>query len=92
MILAGLIISILLNVVFLYACLNAAKKVAIYDEFCEAVAIKVSDVLERMRMIDIRGSFEADDEVGVVFQALLKLVGSLQAYLPDEDNAKEKNR
>jgi hypothetical protein len=33
-------------------------------------------MLERMRKIDIRGSFESDDEVGVVFNELKDLIES----------------
>jgi hypothetical protein len=36
----------------------------------------LNNMLESMREIDIRGSFEADDEVGVVFTELKDLIES----------------
>ena len=36
--------------------------------------MKVKDLLDKMREIDLRGAFESDDEVGSVFQDLKKLI------------------
>ncbi len=38
------------------------------------VYLKVKDLLDKMREIDLRGAFESDDEVGSVFRDLKKLI------------------
>jgi hypothetical protein len=85
-----LILSILLNGFLFYGCLNATKKIAVYDQFGEMVVNKLAQVITDMRTIDIRGSFEADDEVGDIFKQMLLLVESLYTFLPEETfNEKE---
>jgi hypothetical protein len=42
----------------------------------------LTDTLEEMKRIDLRGSFESDDEVGSVFQQLKSIIEKLnQNYL-----------
>ena len=41
-----------------------------YSDFSEDTISALETMLEEMRQIDIRGSFESDDEVGVVFKEL----------------------
>jgi hypothetical protein len=45
-----------------------------YDEREENTKAVLQLMLQQMREIDIRGSFEADDEVGVVFNELKTLI------------------
>jgi hypothetical protein len=40
-------------------------------------------VLANIRAIDLRGAFEADDEVGSVFADIAALILSLQVFLPE---------
>jgi ABC-type multidrug transport system fused ATPase/permease subunit len=40
----------------------------------ETVNTRMQDTLEEMRSIDIRGAFEADDEVGAAFKSLEGLI------------------
>ena len=45
-----------------------------YNDFSEDTISALETMLEEMRQIDIRGSFESDDEVGVVFNELKDVI------------------
>lgn len=79
-----LILSVILNIILIYCVTNILRKHEIQEYFVESILARVKQVLAQMRAIDIRGSFEADDEVGTVFKALLKLIEELEAFLPSE--------
>jgi predicted PurR-regulated permease PerM len=55
-----------------------------YEEFFNNLQNTIKNVISRMRSIDLRGAFEADDEVGIVFQGMLQLVASLEGLLERE--------
>jgi hypothetical protein len=67
-------ISILLNVILLYRGLRLVRTIEeVQDMLVDSNedVIKSLETMEReMKQIDIRGSFESDDEVGVVFTEL----------------------
>jgi hypothetical protein len=44
------------------------------DNVVEEAQITLERMLDEMRAIDIKGSFEADDEVGTVFTELKELI------------------
>ena len=44
------------------------------DEANYSIYNSLENMLEEMRQIDIRGSFESDDEVGVVFKELKDVI------------------
>ena len=44
------------------------------DEANYSIYNSLENMLEEMRQIDIRGSFESDDEVGVVFKELKDII------------------
>jgi hypothetical protein len=76
--------SIILNVLLLIRGINLVKQneqlidvIGDYDNRQIDTQIKVESMLEKMREIDIRGSFESDDEVGVVFT---ELKGIIETY------------
>jgi hypothetical protein len=76
-----LILSVFLNVILLFAILNITKKIEVYEDFITVMRDDVTNVITQMRAVDIRGSFEADDEVGIVFKGMLGLVASLTGFL-----------
>lgn len=74
-------VSILFNVLLLIRGINFVKQnEQLTDAFNEyefkqiETKEKLEQMLQQMRDLDIRGSFEADDEVGVVFSELKKLI------------------
>jgi hypothetical protein len=84
-VLIGLITSIVFNLVLLIGVRNLLKQ----NEQLEDRVIgtindtqsKVISALEKMREIDTRQAFEKDDEVGVTFNQLKKIVEDLNEQL-----------
>jgi K+-transporting ATPase A subunit len=74
-------ISIILNILLTIRGVNFVKQneqlidvINQYDGRQIDTQIKVESMLERMREIDLNGSFESDDEVGSVFTQLKDIV------------------
>jgi hypothetical protein len=73
--------SIIFNVLLLIRGINFVKRneqlldvINEYDSRQIDTQIKVESMLEKMREIDLNGSFESDDEVGSVFTQLKDIV------------------
>ena len=76
-----LIISILLNILLFVRGMilvrqneQLADAVIESDNVVEESQATLEKMLEEMRTLDIKGSFEADDEVGTVFTELKELI------------------
>jgi len=76
-----LIISILLNILLFVRGMilvrqneQLADAVIEADNVVEESQATLEKMLEEMRSLDIKGSFEADDEVGTVFSELKELI------------------
>ena len=74
----------LIVAVLIYAIINLVKQteqledqVSYYIDVVDAVREKVLDVQVQLKEIDIKGSFEADDEVGFVFKEIKELADDL---------------
>ncbi len=73
--------SIIFNVLLLIRGINLVKQneqlldtIREYDNRQIDTQIKVESMLEKMREIDLKGSFESDDEVGDVFTQLKDII------------------
>jgi hypothetical protein len=53
------------------------EQVSFYIDVVDAIREKVLDVQVQLKEIDIKGSFEADDEVGFVFKEIKDLADDL---------------
>ena len=53
------------------------EQVSFYIDVVDVVREKVLDVQVQLKEIDIKGSFEADDEVGFVFKEIKELADDL---------------
>jgi hypothetical protein len=71
-------ISTLLNIILLYRGYKLVSQVETiqqeYVEFEDNTNLTLERMLEQMREIDLRGAFESDDEVGVVFNELKDVI------------------
>jgi len=74
-------VSIIFNILLLIRGINFVKQneqlldtIREYDARQIDTQIKVESMLEKMREIDLNGSFESDDEVGSVFTQLKDIV------------------
>lgn len=80
-----LILSLMINVALGFATINLLKQNETFEEFFETIHQQLSDVLTQIRTVDINGSFEADDEVGVVFKGIHTMIESLNTFTMDSD-------
>ena len=71
-------LSILFNIILFYRGYKLVEQIEryqqAYSELEDDVDLTLNQMLEEMREIDIRGSFESDDEVGVVFKELKDVI------------------
>jgi hypothetical protein len=78
-------ISVLLNIIFLIGIRNLLRQNEQLEDRVVGTVIsvrdRVSDSLEKMRELDTREAFEKDDEVGVTFGELKKIVEDLNNQL-----------
>ena len=74
----GLGLSITLNVILVYRGIRLVKNIEDLQDMVvdinEDVITSLETMEEEMKQIDIRGSFESDDEVGVVFNELKNVI------------------
>ena len=73
--------SIIFNILLILRGINFVKQnekltdiVGEYDDRQINTQIKLESMLSKMREIDLKGSFESDDEVGVVFSELKETI------------------
>ena len=73
--------SIIFNILLLIRGINLVKQneqirdvIGIYEDRQLQTEEKLESMLQTMRDIDIRGSFESDDEVGAVFSELKETI------------------
>jgi len=74
-------LSIIFNIILLIRGINFVKQneqlldtINEYDSRQIDTQIKVESMLTKMREIDLKGSFESDDEVGAVFTQLKDII------------------
>lgn len=79
LIIIGLLVIV--NGICLYVIRNLLKKVETYEDFIQELRQNALNILSQIKSIDIRGSFEADDEVGVVYSGIRTMVLRLSQFL-----------
>ena len=53
----------------------------VYNSFIATLYNRFKDTLTTMKMIDSKGSFQADDEVGTTFDAIKDCIEELDQYI-----------
>lgn len=91
MILTIVILSILVGLLVYTTYINYIKYVKaveyaengffVYNKFISSLYFKFRDTLETMNMVDHRGSFKADDEVGTTFDNLKDCIVDLDEFI-----------
>ena len=79
-----LILFILLTLVESYVIFNLTRKTERLETWVEDYAQRAIDTQETLKEIDDKGNFEADDEVGVIFQAIKETVDELNEITEKE--------
>ena len=73
-----LIILLTVSTIFI---LRLIGKVDFYENWILDFKNQVLDAQDAMRKIDLRGAFEADDEVGEIFKAIQVIINDLQTFV-----------
>ena len=79
-----LILFILLTLVESYVIFNLTKKVERLESWIEDYAQRVQDTQQVLDELDNKGTFEADDEIGVVFQSIKETITELNEITETE--------
>ena len=89
------LIIVILSVLTLllgYTIYNLLRKNEALEDAIEEQEVVIADVAEKidssmaqMKEIDILGSFEADDETGIIFKNLYEIISELEQYYGSEE-------
>ena len=63
---------------------NLTRKVERLETWIESYAQRVIDTQDTLKEIEDKGSFEADDEIGVVFQSIKETIDELNEITQEE--------
>ena len=80
----GYIILSLIIITLSWTSFNLTRKVERLETWVEDYAQRVQDTKRVLEEIDSKGSFEADDEIGVVFQSIKETVDELNQITEQE--------
>ena len=82
-----MILEIILGLVVItlgWTTFNLTRKVERLETWIESYAQRVIDTQDTLKEIDDKGSFEADDEIGVVFTSIKETIDELNEITQDE--------
>ena len=78
---------VLLSILFVASCYviwNINTKLEFLEDWISDFIITIEKVQKELKQIDYRGSFEADDEIGVRFTAIKEAVDELNEITEEE--------
>ena len=73
----GLVFMVILFVASCYVIWNVNTKLEFLEDWISDFIVTIEKVERELKQIDYRGSFEADDETGVIFQEIKTIVSQL---------------
>ena len=80
----GYILLTLLVLILSWTTLNQLRKVERLETWIEDYAQRILDTKQVLEEIDAKGSFEADDEIGVVFTSIKEAVDEINEITEKE--------
>jgi hypothetical protein len=80
----GYIILGIISLTLSYVVFNLTRKVERLETWIENYAQRIQDTQQVLKEIDSKGTFEADDEIGVVFTAIKEAVDELNEITEQE--------
>lgn len=86
MLIALLVLSVVANVFLGVVAYRALERATLCEDLAEAVLTRLTQIVTDIRFVDIRGSFEADDEVGAVFKAILHTIETLTVFISEGED------
>jgi|TARA_B110000263_G_C15297536_1_gene506292 hypothetical protein len=85
-----MIIEIILGLLILvegYVIWNLFRKTELLENWVETFTQQIQIVQNKLKEVDDKGMFEADDEVGTIFKRINQIVNELDNIKGDEINA-----
>ena len=85
-----MIIEIILGLLVLtegYVIWNLIRKTELLETWVENFTQRIETVQTDLKVIDAKGAFEADDEVGTIFEQIKETVNKLDNLIGEEINA-----
>jgi hypothetical protein len=80
----GYIILGIISLTLSYVVFNLTRKVERLETWIEEYAQRIQDTQQVLKEIDNKGTFEADDEIGVVFTAIKEAVNEINEITEQE--------
>ena len=80
----GYIILGIISLTLSYVVFNLTRKVERLETWIEDYAQRIQDTQQVLKEIDNKGTFEADDEIGVVFTAIKEAVNEINEITEQE--------
>ena len=80
----GLGLSITTAVLSLYVNWNLMRKTELLETWVEDFSDRISKVQQELTEIDSPGHFEADDEVGTIFESIKEVVNDISNFTEKE--------
>tara|TARA_B100001063_G_C16487975_1_gene415946 strand:- start:220 stop:471 length:252 start_codon:yes stop_codon:yes gene_type:complete len=80
----GYIILSLFVIILSWTTFNLTRKVERLETWIEDYAQRIISTQETLKIIDDKGNFEADDEVGVIFQSIKETIDELNEITEEE--------
>ncbi len=79
-------LSLLINAFAFYTIINLISKLEAFEDYFETLHTQLVHVLTQIRAIDLRGAFEHEDEVGLVFKGIVNMIDTLNGYTTNNDH------
>ena len=67
-----------------YVIWNLNRKLEHMESWVESFVVRVGETYNNMMAVDSRGHFEADDEVGSIFQGIKSIITELNESIEEE--------
>ena len=80
----GYIILGIISLTLSYVVFNLTRKVERLETWIENYAQRIQDTQQVLKEIDSKGTFEADDEIGVIFTSIKEAVDEINEITEQE--------
>ena len=70
-----------------YVIWNLTRKTELLETWVEDFTQSIETVQNDLKKIDYRGSFESDDETGIIFEQIKETVNQLESYRGEDVDA-----
>ena len=85
-----MIVEIILGLLVLtegYVIWNLTRKTELLETWVEDFTQTIDTVQSDLKKIDYKGSFESDDETGIIFEQIKETVNQLESYRGEDVDA-----